>query len=123
MSNRSPVHDPAFIEGQRQTLIAHRVAISSAIDLRDSEVRELDEAARGQALEAEDKAQELMITENDRTLIDSLAEQLQAIDRALAKIDAGTYGFSEISGVPMPRARLLAQPEATRIMSEETTTP
>jgi DnaK suppressor protein len=33
-------------------------------------------------------------------------------ERALAKIEEGTYGLSDISRLPIPRARLEAIPEA-----------
>jgi DnaK suppressor protein len=34
------------------------------------------------------------------------------IERALEKIKDGTYGFSDVSGKPIPRDRLEAMPEA-----------
>jgi DnaK suppressor protein len=43
---------------------------------------------------------------------------LGEVERALAKIDAGTYGVSEISGDPIPYARLSALPWA-RVDSDE----
>jgi hypothetical protein len=52
--------------------------------------------------------------------IDAVEEQrLRAIDRALAKIDEGTYGLSDVSGDPIPRARLEAMPEAVLTVQEE----
>jgi DnaK suppressor protein len=41
------------------------------------------------------------------------------IERALAKIDEGTYGLSDVSGGPIPRERLQAKPEAIRTVEEE----
>lgn len=38
---------------------------------------------------------------------------LRQIDRALEKIDEGTYGICDISGKPIPKARLDAIPYAT----------
>lgn len=45
--------------------------------------------------------------------------RLRAIDRALAKIDEGTYGLSDMSGKPIPKARLEATPEAVLTVEEE----
>ena len=45
--------------------------------------------------------------------------RLRAIDRALAKIDEGTYGLSDMSGKPIPKARLEATPEAVLKVEEE----
>jgi DnaK suppressor protein len=40
------------------------------------------------------------------------------VNRALAKIQEGTYGLSDISGRPIPRDRLIATPEATDLLQE-----
>ena len=44
---------------------------------------------------------------------------LVEIDRALAKIEAGTYGVSELSGRPIPIERLRAVPWARLTADEE----
>src|SRR4029077_6992621 len=41
-----------------------------------------------------------------------LSETLQAIEGALAKFNAGTYGECEVCGQPIPEARLEAMPAA-----------
>jgi RNA polymerase-binding transcription factor DksA len=46
-------------------------------------------------------------------LVGKLNEQLDEVDHALAKIDAGTYGLCEVCGKPIAQARLEAMP-ATR---------
>ncbi len=46
-------------------------------------------------------------------------ETLAQIDRALERIEAGTYGFSEVSGKPIPVDRLEAVPYATTLVDEE----
>lgn len=48
-----------------------------------------------------------------------LGPQIIAIDRALAKLDEGTYGYSDISGLPIPITRLQALPHALRTIAEE----
>lgn len=47
------------------------------------------------------------------SLLNQLNEQLDEVDHALAKIDAGTYGLCEVCGKPIAEARLEAMP-ATR---------
>ena len=47
----------------------------------------------------------------------SLAASLAAIDRALTKIDAGTYGVCDACGEPITAARLEARPTASRCIS------
>jgi len=41
------------------------------------------------------------------------------IERALQKIAEGTYGLSDESGVPIPKARLDAMPEAILTVEEQ----
>jgi DnaK suppressor protein len=46
-------------------------------------------------------------------------ERLERVNRALKKIEEGTYGLSDRSGKPIPRERLEAVPEALYTLSEE----
>ena len=48
----------------------------------------------------------------------NLQERLAAIDRALARLEAGTYGRSVISGQPIPDERLEADPAAELTIEE-----
>lgn len=45
-------------------------------------------------------------------LVESIKTQLQAVDRALARIGDGTYGTCESCGNGIPEARLEARPES-----------
>lgn len=51
--------------------------------------------------------------------IDLLRSTLAQIDNALARIEDGTYGVSEVSGKPIPIERLEALPYATTLVGEE----
>jgi phage/conjugal plasmid C-4 type zinc finger TraR family protein len=60
--------------------------------------------------------------ERDRLLVvagDAQAH-IAAIDAALARVDAGTYGVCESCGNAIPEARLEALPEATLCVSCKT---
>ena len=48
-----------------------------------------------------------------------LAEHLAAVERAEARLAAGTYGISVDSGQPIPDARLEALPTAERTVEEQ----
>lgn len=54
----------------------------------------------------------------DEAVSEQLRERLGAIDRALARIEAGTYGRSVISGKPIPDERLAADPAAELTVDE-----
>jgi DnaK suppressor protein len=48
-----------------------------------------------------------------------LTTQLSALERAEARLEAGTYGLSVESGEPIPDGRLEALPTAERTVDEE----
>jgi RNA polymerase-binding transcription factor DksA len=63
--------------------------------------------------ELSDKMEEL---EDNKGILDSLEKQLKDINSALEKIAGGTYGICEISGEPIERERLEANPAARTCM-------
>jgi RNA polymerase-binding transcription factor DksA len=62
-----------------------------------------------------------MVVERERDLaLSAQARQTIAdIDAALQRIAAGTYGYSLVSGRPIPRERLEAIPWATVLVEEK----
>jgi len=50
---------------------------------------------------------------------DDLRRELEALERAEARLAAGTYGLSVESGEPIPDARLEARPTAERTIEEQ----
>ena len=55
---------------------------------------------------------------NDEAVAEELQDRLDAIDRALARLEAGTYGRSVLSGKPIPDERLEADPAAELTVEE-----
>ena len=111
--------DAAFVEKQRQRLLSLRASLVGAVQTAESEEAELRSERTGGALEHEEDAQELDALERDDNLVVRDVGALERIDRALRKIEDGTYGLSEISGEPIPRERLESVPEALYTLSEE----
>ena len=64
-------------------------------------------------------ASDLYQEELDEGLADDLREELAAVERAKARLAAGTYGLSIESGKPIPDERLEALPTAERTAEEE----
>jgi RNA polymerase-binding transcription factor len=50
---------------------------------------------------------------------EDLRRELEALERAEARLAAGTYGLSVESGEPIPDARLEARPTAERTIEEQ----
>jgi DnaK suppressor protein len=65
------------------------------------------------------QASDLYQDELDEGLADDLREELAAVERAEARLAAGTYGLSIESGKPIPDERLEALPAAERTAEEE----
>ena len=55
----------------------------------------------------------------DRVLSSQSRQTIAEIDAALERIRTGTYGYSEVSGTPIPRERLEAIPETTVLAAEK----
>jgi len=64
-------------------------------------------------------ASDLYQDELDEGLADGLRRELEAVERAEARLAAGTYGLSVESGQPIPDERLEALPAAERTAEEE----
>jgi DnaK suppressor protein len=62
---------------------------------------------------------ELYQDELDEGLAERFREELAAVERAEARLAAGTYGLSVESGQPIPDERLEAVPTAERTVEEE----
>ena len=99
----------------RELLAAERTRIERA--LAHLERQETSEPA--DELDPANLASELYQDEFDEGLTDDLREQLAAVERAEARLAAGTYGLSIESGKTIPDERLEAVPTAERTIDEE----
>jgi DnaK suppressor protein len=103
-------------EQARELLAQERARIEQAIaELAEDDEQGVDEQGEPGELGSE----ELYEKELDTGLAEDLAEQLVAIERAEARLAAGTYGLSVDSGVAIPDERLRALPSAERTVEEE----
>ena len=66
-----------------------------------------------------DMSRDIFDREVDATVEQQVERRLQYVERALQKIEEGTYGLSDDSGEPIPRGRLEAVPEAIRTVEEQ----
>jgi DnaK suppressor protein len=99
----------------RELLSAERARIERAL-------RRLGHVDTGEPPDVADPgnlASELYEDELDEGLANDLREQLAAVERAEARLAAGTYGLSIESGTPIPDERLEAIPTAERTAQEE----
>jgi len=66
----------------------------------------------------EDGSEDLYQKEFDEGRAADLREELEALERAEARLAAGTYGLSVESGMPIPDERLESLPTAERTVEE-----
>jgi DnaK suppressor protein len=100
----------------RQLLARERERIEQAIaSLQEAE----REAAAERGEPGELGSEDLYEQELNAGLAEDLAEQLAAVERAEARLAAGTYGLSVESGKPIPDERLEALPTAERTVEEQ----
>lgn len=109
---------PEQIAQFRLKLIEERRAIEARIAARQGDIMDTvrDEEGVG---DDDDEAQRIYDREDGIVSNELDTQQLQQVMKALARIDAGTYGVSEVSGKPIPLARLEAVPSATTLVNEE----
>lgn len=82
--------------------------------LRQDREARVDDGPR----DAVDTAQPLGAEGADEDVAGSLRDRLDAIERALHRLDEGTYGRSVRSGAPIPDERLEADPAAELTVEE-----
>jgi DnaK suppressor protein len=118
MADKTSMLDKAFIEKQRQQLISLREQLLRATQAGEKEEAGIRSQSLGEAHESEDDAQKLALLETDGNAVERSVGRLAQIERALRKIEDGTYGMSDASGKPIPRERLEAMPEAIYTLAE-----
>jgi DnaK suppressor protein len=102
----------------RELLTAERGRVEGL--LRElTEARREDRDAAGGVGDIADPAQPLTSEQGDDAVAAGLRDRLAAIERAEARLAAGTYGRSVRSGTTIPDARLEADPAAELTVEEE----
>ncbi len=66
-----------------------------------------------------DMSQSLFTREVDATVEQNVERRLTSVQRALQKIEEGTYGICDDTGEQIPRGRLEAVPEAIRTIEAQ----
>ncbi|HWI03310.1 MAG TPA: TraR/DksA C4-type zinc finger protein [Acidimicrobiales bacterium] len=118
-ASAAPKASPAdkFLAEQRAELVAERASYVEAAeslqqeaemlaeDMEPGDIQFDEESGEGDTLNVE-RERDLALSAQARAAVDE-------IDRALAKMDAGTYGICERCGKDIPKARLKALPYAS----------
>lgn len=102
------------IEELRETLLKQRRSLFERVAHAEEDLRWLDTHV---AAESTEEGQEENIARLLARLDDLGRAELEAVDRALARIESGDYGTCEECGERIPLERLRALPAAARCVT------
>lgn len=112
--------DQEFIERQRARLEELRDQLVRMRDgLEEDQRFRADEEADFTQHDSGDMSQSLFTREVDATVEQQVERRLESVERALQKMEEGTYGICDDTGKPIPRGRLEAVPEAIRTVEAQ----
>ena len=115
--------DAKFLKVQRDLLAAERQSLVGQADRLEDEANSLIEDGEMGDVQFDDESGEgdTMVVERERDLaLSAQARQtVSDIDAAIERLAVGTYGYSLVSGKPIPRERLEAIPWATELVEEK----
>ena len=104
--------DKEFIEKQKTRLLERKAELERIRDDAQEAARERSQEEQDTQFDSGDQSQYLFERELDATLVQQFDRELEDVNRALEKIEEGTYGLSDDTGEPIPKGRLEAIPEA-----------
>lgn len=115
--------DVKFLKVQHERLIEERKALLGQANRLEDEANSLIEEGEMGDVQFDDESGEgdTMVVERERDLaLSAQARQtISDIDAALRRMAGGSYGYSVVSGRPIPRERLEAIPWATVLVEEK----
>ncbi len=101
----------------RALVLAERAEVQGLLGGTEA-AGEQDREAENETGDIADRAQPLSAEGMDDSIAADLRDRLAALDRALQRLDDGTFGLSTLSGLPIPDERLEADPAAEVTVEE-----
>ncbi len=121
MNQTTTRFETAFLKAKQRQLSELKALLQGTRAAAIAEGGQVNAAAGGAAREYEDEAQRLTTLELEGTLELRDTQRLANIERALRKIEEGTYGLSDLTGEPIALERLNATPDALYTLDEQET--
>ena len=112
--------DQEFVQRQKERLVELRAELREMAQgmAQDNRERAEDEGDFTEH-DSGDMSRSIFTREMDATVGQAMEGRLAFVERALQKIEEGTYGLSDVSGEPIVRGRLEAVPEAIYKVDEQ----
>jgi DnaK suppressor protein len=112
--------DQEFVDNQKQRLIDLRNELAGLSDGLDEDQRELEGGGEDfSETDSGDMSQSIFDREMDATVEEGIERRLGEVERALKKIEEGTYGVCDDTREEIPKGRLEAVPEAIRTVEAQ----
>jgi DnaK suppressor protein len=111
--------DEKFVARQKERLQDLKEELLRIRSGMSADERQRAENEGDTQLDSGDMSQEMFTREMDATIGEQVERRLKDVDRALQKIDEGTYGICDDTAEPIPRGRLEAVPEAIRTVEAQ----
>jgi DnaK suppressor protein len=111
-------HDAEYTD-IRAALVDRAAELRAEHDRAMSDINDLqrDRIADGAGDDQADAGTKTFEREQEISLANGILDRLTQVERALDRLDAGTYGRCERCGNPIPKARLEAFPSVTLCVS------
>lgn len=104
--------DREFIERQRESLEQSREELTRMKAGLKEDDQDRGEDQTYEASDRGDLGREIHTRQLDETVSGQLDSRLENVERALQKIEGGSYGICDDTGQEIPKGRLEAMPEA-----------
>jgi DnaK suppressor protein len=105
--------DQEFVEKQRQRLQEIKAELERMVrGLEEDQQHRAEEEGDFTQHDSGDMSQSLFNRELDATVEQTMEKRLGAVERALQKVEEGTYGLCDDTGEAIAKGRLEAMPEA-----------
>jgi DnaK suppressor protein len=118
MTAEKIAHFKSLLLAEREKVAADRASYASE-NLGGTPEDEAGELSDNDPNDPGDEGANLFDRDRNMAAVENSDRILAKIDRALAKIEEGTYGLSDIDGAPMPEARLEVVPYAVTTIDQE----
>jgi RNA polymerase-binding transcription factor DksA len=118
VSTRSKAGTRARLEAERDRLEGVRESLIEASTLDGSQRLATAELSLADQHPA-DVGTEMFEREKDYSILEQVAAEIQEVERALHRLEQGTYGICEDCGRPIASARLAARPSANLCVDDQ----
>ncbi len=111
--------DEQFVEQQRGRLEELKEELLRMRRGMEEDERDRSQEEQDAELDSGDESQQMFTREMDATIGEQMERRLEDVDRALEKVEEGSYGICDDTGDEIAKGRLEAVPEAIRTVEAQ----